>query len=511
MPLKKSINDVWRKTDAYYAENFSSKDSISERLNKWRKINKLSLAQTAEVLFYYRLEHGFEKIPKDEADDDIILQKLESMNPYEVMNQLEARRREREEKFVQTRTQNLLHVYANWESINPSGLALGSLFCLKNIMRCDYDFLLCESNVPHKASSELKTLLGLNYSSIVKLSTLTKSFQTEHNESHTAVYEYAILSALDLLLSNNELMTYLSYFLTNSEVNKEAMITVEKPILNILSSDNIYYSEEETFNYDELSSAYLLTITSLLIGLEKSNILGEQPLHHLDTSMQINGIVADDTDTIGARIKKARLANKSTQMAIVNAIAEYYHTTQNYNIDKNNYLRTYQNWEHKGDTMTSRFGFDDLKALKYALGCDYEYLFGEINTLKKPSQTPSELLGLSNTVINMLKKCASENEANDSSYLTPANRVLTTIDLLLTDADLLLNLGLYLTDLPLLKTSDIETESTVLKPVKIFGWPLPNDVYYDNLFPGNSFKNILLPSICQSLLKLRDSYLTSLQ
>ena len=50
--------------------------------------------------------------------------------------------------------------------------------------------------------------------------------------------------------------------------------------------------------------------------------------------------------------------------------------------EKESILRTYQNWESKSkNTKDTRLSMSDLYILKNIMECDYEYLFGEINTL----------------------------------------------------------------------------------------------------------------------------------
>ena len=83
-----------------------------------------------------------------------------------------------------------------------------------------------------------------------------------------------------------------------------------------------------------------------------------------------------------------------------------------------------------------------------------------------------------------------------------ASNILSTIDLIVSDNDLLSNLAYYLSDMPFYPNM---RTCSILKPVRIIGLPYPpHDAYADYLFPEeNEMRNVFFPAMFASLFELR--------
>lgn len=82
----------------------------------------------------------------------------------------------------------------------------------------------------------------------------------------------------------------------------------------------------------------------------------------------------------------------------------------------------------------------DLYILKNIMECDYEYLFGEINTLNTSDNSIQKALGFSTTTLNKLEKYSKSLQTADSTVPPYAYKILLSIDLIVSDNTLLYNL-----------------------------------------------------------------------
>ena len=514
MELSQSeLKEIWSRSDEYFQFRFDEFKSFGSRLKKWRELNDISQTEMAEAIYAYRYDFGFENDP---IMDDVIEGfdgPLEN-KPFDF--DIKTKRKKKKDR----RVSSIMRTYHQWEAkVSDSfstlaSFSMSNIYILKQLLHCDYEFLFCEIDTPHKHTDALSELTGLNISTIEKLLSYDKTYQSEDDSSISACYAHGILTALDRLISDDDLMTYISWFLTNIDTDTdESTVTVIKPVAGIPTEDAYIDGVEVILDSDTLNLVYKFTITSKLCQLRD----------RLHNSVRTSGkakipyvseiILTDSSDTFGDRLKKLREYNKYTQTEVRDLIMAYYiehqmHPAPSCEKVKSSLeaaiLRTYQNWESKRDSSKdARISMGNLKMLKDIMNCDYDYLFGDIYSVKAPELSLYHYLGLSSKNIEKLETYSKwwmeEKLADVPDY---AGHILDTIDLIVTDNDLLSNLAYFLSDMPFYANM---SGSSILKPIKFYGLSDPsNDAYFSKLYPENKeLRNIFLPAVCESLDKLR--------
>lgn len=518
------LKEIWARSDEYFQFRYGEYTTFGARLKKWRELNDISQMEMAEAIYDYRKYLGLE-------DDDIsqeVLKDEYSGNPaYKPIGyEVEAKRAQKKER----RILSLMRTYHKWESKETDSFSADTPFSmtnlriLKKILECDYEFLFCEINTPHKHTEEISEQTGLSRSTIEKLFSYDKSYMQDGEKTNSALYAHSIITALDKIISDDDLMTYISWYLTNidtSESDNEfededtendfTTITINKPVAGVPTEDAYLDGEPETLASDDIHLVYLITIANKLSKLRTSE-KKEDVYYPSDLPSFDKIILAEDSDSFSERLRKWREYNHYTQDSVADLIYSYRkeHGLEktvkgtSYMPEKESILRTYQNWESKpSEEKDTRLSMTDLFILKTIMGCDYEYLFGEINTLNAPARTLYHEIGLSPENINKLESYAKSIQEKVPGVPAYANRILSAIDLIVSDNDLLSNLAYYLSDMPFYPSMKL---CSILKPVKIYGLPNPSqDAYYDYLFPEeNEMRNVFFPAMFASFMALRE-------
>ena len=521
---KNELKAVWARTDEYYRFRYEEYSSFAARLRKWRELNDISQMEMATALFDYRAAMGLEDedvaveiIKKEYATD----KRYKSFDYEKEKNRLQKRNR---------RIMSLMHTYHKWESkemdssFADTPFSMAHLRILKQILECDYEFLFCEINTPHKYTYEIADRTGLGLSTVEKLLSYDKSYISDGTQSDSALYSHWIITALDKLLSDDDLMTYISWYLTNperiieedDEENEEEdseefnTIMINRPVAGVSTMDAYLDGTSEVLDSDDIHLIYMITLANKLSRLKDKEIhlrhRYREPLPSFDRI-----ILAEDDDSFGGRLRKWREYKHYTQEHVAEIIYKFRkdnnyfkRAEESFSMpEKESILRTYQNWERKNsDNKDIRISMTDLYILKNITGCDYEYLFGDINSMKVSKNRIYQSIGLSEENIKKLEsyvKSLSEVVKGVPAY---AANILATIDLIVSDNELLANLAYYLSDMPFYPNMRL---CSILKPSKIMGVPYPsNDAYSDYLFPeNNEMRNVFLPKIFNSLKELR--------
>lgn len=507
----RELKEIWARSDEYFRFTYEECKNFASRLKQWRELNNITQTDMAEAIYEYRKYLGLE-------DDDLSNIKLDvTYNGFPNYKSIDYELTEKREKKREKRIRSIMRTYHQWENKETDSFSsntpfsMNNLFILKQLLQCDYEFLFCEIDTPHKKSQKLSELTGLNLSTVEKLSSYDKSYQND-NSSISAHYAHGILTALNKLISDDDLMTYISYYLTNLvEDTSEDYITVITPIAGIPVEDAYMDGKKLTLNNDEINSIYMLTISNKLYELREKYFDPNTIKKNVPYVDDI--ILAETEDSFGTRLKKWRNYKCYTQTNVRDLIYNYYiannlrkkpSSEKGEQLLNDTILRTYQNWESRKNTKKdTRLSMSDLKMLKNITGCDYEYFFGEINSMTVSESSLYHSLGLSPENIRKLESYATTYMTNKSPDIPKyASHILTAIDLIITDNDLLSNLAYYLSDLEY----DIDlTHSNILKPYKIYGLNIPfANAYIHDLFPQNKeLRNIFLPAIFTSLTKLR--------
>lgn len=448
--MKKNVLEqlnIWNRSSECYVPFCRNCSTLGERLKEWRNRSNITLKEFAEAILRIREDMG-------------IAQPLQinykSLKPTDFGSKL----------YDDARMKRITNISKNcsvWEKIdfpkNDCIISLNSLKVLKKLIRCDYEFLTCEINTLHRGTDYIAILTGLDTASAEKLITCYKELDLYDSDSVQNSYTYAVLQCLDQIISDKQLLTYLSYYMTyNHTESVENSIKIQTDRSNGDNPNNL--NKEIIIDIESLKTVGKLTISNLLCKLQRNKkAQSKMP----ETNAIVNGTeIAYSDDSFGTRIKKWRLFSRLTQPKVAEKMAEYLINNNLYQRPEtedarislqNNLLRSYQNWEAKKDSKQDiRMSLTDICMLKSIMGCDYEYLFGDINTLKRPSQNPLSCLGLSEKSIKQLESLASKeielfvsNTRFDDTAL--ASRILETIDQIVMDNNLLFYLTYFLTDL----------------------------------------------------------------
>lgn len=384
---KESIYAQILQNNEYFQSVFSAYPAFGLRLKKWRELNRLKKKDFAEKIYCER-------------------QKL---------------------NLTYSPLQNIIQLYGRWENSTDSStlISLNNLSILKRLMNVDYEFFFCEIDTLHKYTSELIDLTGLSISTIEKLTAYAQSLSTENESCVNAHYHQAILSALNKVIASDDFMRSLNNFLFTPLPSENALLTVIKS-----DSQNEIY----TLHQNDLTNIYRFSLINQLCQLRDSE--------NYNTTIAPSSLsyipICDNNDSFGKRIYKWRISKEYTQENVAALIADYRTAHQQHSSSIKSIIRLYQNWEQKYDDKKElRLSLNDIQMLKNIMNCDYEYLFGECNSLKQPSQTPQQLLGI--TASNIQKLISYKK--------TSPNNILATIDLLLADNNILSDFAYFLTNL----------------------------------------------------------------
>lgn len=463
------LKELWARSDEYFQFSFEEYKSFGSRLKKWRELNNLTQRDVAYSI--YKAKEALQ-LPLSTTD-------------------------------------SLVKMYGKWESKGTgfdTVFSIDNLKILKNLLNVDYDFLFCECDTPHRTTKGIAKQVGLSIKSIEKLSSLNKHFCGEDTSS-VASYSYALLSSLDAILSDDDLLCYLSYFLTHvfceeeSEDEEYNTISILKPVNGSSDEDSIL--DGETFEIDFQTQLSIFTVT---IAAKLCNLRDKMAISSTNVPTKSEKCTAQShiNNTFGERLKSWRKLKNLTQNDVTELIIDYKENNSFPVIDKKSILRTYQNWEGKTDDKKEvRISLQDIKMLKCVFGCSYSYLFGEDNNYRDFSPSIPEVLGLSKKSIEKLSCYTSSLYSHNELVPAFASQVLSAIDLILSDNELLSDLTYFLSDLPYYPRLNF---STVLKPID-FVVNSPSDIAYSNLlFKNREFRNVFLPNICKHLILLKEQY-----
>ena len=463
------LKDLWSRNDEYFQFRFDEFKTFGSRLKKWRQLNSLTQKEMAQAIYDSRCSFG---LPCSTVD-------------------------------------GITRTYGKWEN-NSDGFdtlfSLSNLRIIKKMLNVDYEFLFCECDTPHRFTKQITAKTALSVTTIEKLSSLSS---TSLEGDASANYACFVLSALNMILADDDLLCYLSYFLTHIACNEQNdsedfdTISILKPINGIEDEDAILDGKDITIDTETQLSVFLITIASKLCNLRDSK---------RSSTTSNTTIKKDSTDSLqndirfGERLRKCRIHNKYTQNAIADKILIYKKKNGLKTLSKKSIIRTYQNWESKTDPSKDfRLSIQDIKMLKSILDCDYEYLFGETYEFTISDRVDMSILGLSVKNISNITRYTESLYKSDDSVPAYASQILSSINLIISDNDLLSDLTYFLTDIVYYPRLNF---CSVLKPID-FLINTPADIAYTkHLFDNKELRNVFLPNICDHLKALRERYQT---
>lgn len=513
------LKEILARSDEYFQFKYEEYKTFGARLKKWRELNNISQLEMAEAIYAYRKNLGLED---DDISKEILKENYSDNKPIDY--EVEAKRCQKKER----RIMSLMQIYRKWESKETDSFFTDTIFSmthlriLKKILECDYDFLFCEIDTPHKRTKEISDRTSLNISTVEKLYSYDKSYMQDGEQTDSALYAHNIVTALDKMISDDDLMTYISWYLTNlgssdtnffdeDPENAYTTITINKPVIGVPTEDAYLDGDAEVLGTNDIHLIYLITIANKLSKL-RTTPKKDSFYYPADIPSFNNIVLAEKSDSFGKRLRKLREYNHYTQSKMAELILAY---REEHNLkkivkgisfipEKNSILRTYQNWESKSSKEKDiRLSMTDLFILKTILKCDYEYLFGEINTIKVPKHNLYHEIGLSPENIEKLETYAKSSQEDVPGVPAYASKILSTIDLIVSDNNLLSNLAYYLSDMPFYTNMN---HCSILKPVKTYDLPDPaQNAYSEYLFPDeNEMRNIFFPALFTSFMALRE-------
>lgn len=461
------LKELWSKSDEYFQFSFDEYKSFGSRLKKWRELNNLTQRDVAHSIYKARK----------------ILQ------------------------LPLSTTDSLVKMYGKWESKDTGFdivFSIDNLKILKNLLNVDYDFLFCECDTPHRTTKNIAKQIGLSIKSIEKLSSMNKRYDG-NNTSSAACYSYALLSSLDTILSDDDLLCYLSYFLTHifyEEDKKDEdfnTISVLKPINGSSDEDSILDGESIDIDIPSQLNVFTTTIATKLCNLRDKKSISTTNIPVLSQNKQPS---IDIGHTFGERLRHWRRLKGFTQNEVADLLIDYRKLFDLPSIDKMSLLRTYQNWEQKTNPDKEvRISLQDLKMLRWSFGCSFDYLLSDSDEYYDFKPTPQEAIGLSDTSVAKLSRYTNSLYNHDNEIPAYASQILSALDLIISDNELLSDLTYFLSDLPYYPRLNF---CSVLKPID-FEINSPADIaYMGMLFDDKELRNIFLPDISKHLISLRE-------
>lgn len=461
------LKEMWSRSDEYFQFTFDEYKSFGSRLKKWRELNNLTQRDIALSIYKARVSM---QLPLSTTD-------------------------------------SLIKMYSKWEN-NDAGFntvfSVDNLKILKKLFNVDYEFLFCECDTPHRRTKDISDDIALSIKSIEKLSSLNKEYDGE-NTPAVACYSYAMLSSLDAIISDDDLLCYLSYFLTHLFYEEDSpdedfnTISVLKPINGAADGDSILDGESIDIDIKKQLSIFTTTIAAKLCKLRDRITISTENIPLLTDYTPTPTNVGN---TLGERLRFIRRLRGLTQSEVAELLVDYREAFSIPVINKMSVLRTYQNWERKTDTDKEvRISLQDLKMLQSCLECSYNFLLGDSDDYNDYGATSIQSLGLSEISYKKLTKYTQALSNHDDEVPAYASQILSALDLIISDNDLLSDLTYFLSDLPYYPRLNF---CSVLKPID-FEINSPADTaYLDKLFNDKELRNVFLPDICNRLISLRD-------
>lgn len=372
--------------------------------------------------------------------------------------------------------ERIRYKYGTWERKTVPNqnisFSLKQLQILKKIYGCDYAFLMCDSDYPHKTTEDIIQETGLLPFSVEKLTIYTQS----KNASTDNIYIY-LLQAIDVLVRNEVFLNVLSQF-----------FSCFFEIHDKIGDWNL-----------EPSDAKCIFKNKLIYSLKAFSTL---PKQNTD-SPRSNNMPPLCTDTsFASRLRALLKINNMTIKALAKSMYEYECKNKLNAICDSSIERNIHNWLSKSKQGKDiQLNLLDFSVLKNVLNCDYEYLLGDCNYAKMQNQDICSSLGLSALSIQIIKKYNTAPPSLETGKISFSR----TLDILLTSDRLLLLFALYLTNLDILN-SGINYESII---------DIHNDDFLSNYYikhnllnsasplTSTDLKELLLDEIIKELFSLR--------
>lgn len=448
-------------------EMFTNFKTFGSRLKRWREIHQLTQKDIAEIISLYRMSFGLPYISVD----------------------------------------SLTKTYGHWEKKETNFVfSLNNFRILKNLLNVDYDFLFLDCDTPHRHTTEIMNKTCLSLHTIEKLSSLFDIYHHSYSSS-IAHSSKCILDALNLILSNDDFLCYLSYFLTHPYPDKFfkdkefTTISLLKPLNGSCDEDSILDGDVIDIDMPTQLSIFSITLSHKLCDIRdrQHSIIKKKTFTNISTD------IGREYLPLGTQLKKWRNENQLTQDNVADMIINYKTTYGLMPKSQNSTLRTYQNWETKTDSEKDiRISFSDIKMLKTLMNCDYEYLFGESNELTK-NWSLDQILGLSKANVKKIISYAKFLFTEHTKAPAYAANILTSLDLIISNDELLSDFAYFFTDLDFYVQQNF---CSLLKPIdNSINTPADNE-YCEKLFSGLEKTNVFLPIIIEKLLTLRNKNLT---
>lgn len=194
--LEREIKKKIQNEDVMYTYEWSNDMSLGARLSAYRRLNRYTQDDMATFMEEYKIQHNMIKplvIPSDATVN--------------------------EEKDIadesQRRHLSYKRTYQNWE-YNRTQPAYTDLKMLCEIIDCDYDFLLLDSNVPRKTTPAIESELGLSRTaieSLKKYNRIKETLEREHGKYN--LQESLYLDTISHIINSPRLLSFLSYYITN--------------------------------------------------------------------------------------------------------------------------------------------------------------------------------------------------------------------------------------------------------------------------------------------------------
>ena len=197
-----------------------------------------------------------------------------------------------------------------------------------------------------------------------------------------------MLSSLDAIISDDDLLCYLSYFLTHLFYEEDSpdedfnTISVLKPINGATDGDSILDGESIDIDIKKQLSIFTTTIATKLCKLRDRITISTE-------NMPLLSDYTPSPTNVGNTFGRGL-----TQSEVAELLVDYREAFSLPVINKMSVLRTYQNWERKTDTDKEvRISLQDLKMLQSCLECSYNFLLGDSDDYNDYGATSIQSLG----------------------------------------------------------------------------------------------------------------------
>lgn len=432
-----------------YVFSWADNKTFGSRIRRWREMNHLDREELAKIFFLFYSYVGRKEISID----------------------------------------SMVHKIGDWEKKNDDITAINfnllDLSIYKTIINCDYEFLLCEIDTPHKFTNDISRKTGLSFSAVESLFRLDNELIINKNSLIKELSD-SKKKAINMIVSDKRLMELLSFFFSSY------ITTVESQTASIFmqvnaNSSGIISNAEITLDYNEQLESYKLLFCSEFTKLKETYIAPFQA-----TQQQFLSSLSAPSDLgIGYRLEKWRKEKSLTQSDVATLLLEHSYCENDSDYLASSVLRTYQNWESKKSSYEdSRINLGDLKKLRSVLNCDYDYLLFNFNSDKVFFSNPQQDSILDNDNINVLESISNLQDNNE----TIAKTFTQALNTIISDDELLTLLAYYLTDLPI--TFDAKESYVILPNLVDAPEGSIEREFYNRLTSDNShIKSLLLNKI----------------